>query len=202
MKINTVIFDIGGVMVGLGRLHFFEQFGYSPQMCERLLSSTMKSPHWKELDRGVLTDEEVIDRFVKDAPELETEIRRSMENVHGIVYRLETSIPWIEELRESGRRVLYLSNYSMKVANDNEDAMDFLSHMDGGLLSCDYKVIKPDPAFYMILIEKYGLEPSKCVFLDDLEDNLAAARSLGIHTILVKDHEQAAADLKALLEME
>ncbi len=202
MKINTVIFDIGGVMVGLGRLHFFEQFGYSPQMCERLLSSTMKSPHWKELDRGVLTDEEVIDRFVKDAPELETEIRRSMENVHGIVYRLETSIPWIEELRESGRRVLYLSNYSMKVANDNEDAMDFLSHMDGGLLSCDYKVIKPDPAFYMILIEKYGLEPSECVFLDDLEDNLAAARSLGIHTILVKDHEQAAADLKALLEME
>ena len=161
MKINTVIFDIGGVMVGLGRLHFFEQFGYSPQMCERLLSSTMKSPHWKELDRGVLTDEEVIDRFVKDAPELETEIRRSMENVHGIVYRLETSIPWIEELRESGRRVLYLSNYSMKVANDNEDAMDFLSHMDGGLLSCDYKVIKPDPAFYMILIEKYGLEPMK-----------------------------------------
>ena len=202
MKINTVIFDIGGVMVGLGRLHFFEQFGYSPQMCERLLSSTMKSPHWKELDRGVLTDEEVIDRFVKDAPELETEIRRSMENVHGIVYRLETSIPWIEELRESGRRVLYLSNYSMKVANDNEDAMDFLSHMDGGLLSCDYKVIKPDPAFYMILIEKYGLEPSECVFFDDLEDNLAAARSLGIHTILVKDHEQAAADLKALLEME
>ena len=202
MKINTVIFDIGGVMVGLGRLHFFEQFGYSPQMCERLLSSTMKSPHWKELDRGVLTDEEVIDRFVKHAPELETEIRRSMENVHGIVYRLETSIPWIEELRESGRRVLYLSNYSMKVANDNEDAMDFLSHMDGGLLSCDYKVIKPDPAFYMILIEKYGLEPSECVFLDDLEDNLAAARSLGIHTILVKDHEQAAADLKALLEME
>ena len=202
MKINTVIFDIGGVMVGLGRLHFFEQFGYSPQMCERLLSSTMKSRHWKELDRGVLTDEAVIDRFVKDAPELETEIRRSMENVHGIVYRLETSIPWIEELRESGRRVLYLSNYSMKVANDNEDAMDFLAHMDGGLLSCDYKVIKPDPAFYMILIEKYGLEPSECVFLDDLEDNLAAARSLGIHTILVKDHEQAAADLKALLEME
>jgi len=202
MKINTVIFDIGGVMVGLGRLHFFEQFGYPPEMCERLLSSTMRSPHWKELDRGVLTDEEVIDLFVKDAPELETEIRRSMENVHGIVYRLETSIPWIEELRESGRKVLYLSNYSMKVANDNEDAMDFLSHMDGGLLSCDYKVIKPDPAFYMILIEKFGLEPSECVFLDDLEDNLATARQLGIHTILVKDHEQAAADLKALLEME
>ena len=72
--------------------------------------------------------------------------------------------------------------------------------MDGGLLSCDYNVIKPDPAFYQILIDKYDLDPSKCVFLDDLEDNLAAAREFGIQTIQVRDHEQAASDLRALLE--
>jgi putative hydrolase of the HAD superfamily len=88
----------------------------------------------------------------------------------------------------------------MKVARDNEDAMDFLSYMDGGLLSCDYNVIKPDPAFYQILIDKYDLVPSECVFLDDLEANLAGARELGIHTIRVKDHEQAAAELEKLLE--
>ena len=88
----------------------------------------------------------------------------------------------------------------MKVARDNEDAMDFLPYMDGGLLSCDYNVIKPDPAFYQILIDKYDLDPSKCVFLDDLEDNLAAAREFGIQTIQVRDHEQAASDLRALLE--
>lgn len=200
MKINTVIFDIGGVMVGLGRIHFFEQFGYPPEVCEKLLESTLKSPHWKEFDIGVLTDEEVIDRFVQDAPEMETQIRACMENIHGVVYRLETSIPWIKEIKESGRRVLYLSNYSMKVARENEDAMDFLPHMDGGLLSCDYNVIKPDPVFYQILIDKYDLDPGSCVFLDDLESNLETARALGIHTILVRDHEQAAADLRALLE--
>ncbi len=160
MKIDTVIFDIGGVLVGLGRIHFFEQFGYSHEMCQRLLDSTLRNPNWKE----------------------------------------ETSIPWIKEIKESGRRVLYLSNYSMKVARDNEDAMDFLPYMDGGLLSCDYNVIKPDPAFYQILIDKYDLDPSKCVFLDDLEDNLAAARKFGIQTIQVRDHEQAASDLRALLE--
>ena len=176
MKIDTVIFDIGGVLVGLGRIHFFEQFGYSHEMCQRLLDSTLRNPNWKELDIGLLSDEEVIDRFVQDTPELEQEIRACMKNIHGVVYRLETSIPWIKEIKESGRRVLYLSNYSMKVARDNEDAMDFLPYMDGGLLSCDYNVIKPDPAFYQILIDKYDLDPSKCVFLDDLEDNLAAAR--------------------------
>ena len=189
-------------MVGLGRIRFFEQFGYSPEMCERLMASTLTSPHWKEFDRGVLSDEEVIDLFVQDAPELEKEIRACMKNIHGVVYRLDTSIPWIKEIKESGRRVLYLSNYSMKVADENEDAMDFLPHMDGGLLSCDHKVIKPDPAFYQILIDRYDLEPDKCVFLDDLESNLETARDLGIHTILVRSHEQAAADLKALLEEE
>ena len=200
MKIDTVIFDIGGVLVGLGRIHFFEQFGYSHEMCQRLLDSTLRNPNWKELDIGLLSDEEVIDRFVQDTPELEQEIRACMKNIHGVVYRLETSIPWIKEIKESGRRVLYLSNYSMKVARDNEDAMDFLPYMDGGLLSCDYHVIKPDPAFYQILIDKYDLDPLKCVFLDDLEDNLAAARKFGIRTIQVRDHEQAASDLRALLE--
>ena len=49
MKINTVIFDIGGVMVGLGRMRFFQQFGYPQEICERVMNSTVKSPYWKEL---------------------------------------------------------------------------------------------------------------------------------------------------------
>lgn len=187
-------------MVELGRIHFFEQFGYPREICERLVECTFLSPYWKEFDIGNLTDQEVIELFVKGTPELETEIRDCMKNIHGVVRRMDTSIPWINEIKESGRRVLYLSNYSMKVARENEDAMDFLPHMDGGLLSCDYHVIKPDPAFYQILIDQYDLDPASCVFLDDLESNLATARDLGIHTILVKDHEQAAADLRKLLE--
>ena len=200
MRINTVIFDIGGVLVDFGRQHFFEQFGHSPEMCMRLYDSTVRSPYWKEFDLGVLADEEVIDLFAAYAPEYETEIREAMKNVHGVVRRMDAAIPWIREVQASGRKALYLSNYSMKVARDNEDAMDFLPYMDGGLLSCDYHVIKPDPAFYQILIDKYDLDPLKCVFLDDLEDNLAAARKFGIRTIQVRDHEQAASDLRALLE--
>lgn len=200
MKISTVIFDIGGVLVDFGRQHFFEQFGHSPQMCMRLYESTVRSPYWKEFDLGRIPDEEVIDLFAAYAPELESEIREAMKCVHGVVRRMDAAIPWIRKIQESGRRTLYLSNYSMKVARDNEDAMDFLPYLDGGLLSCDYHVIKPDPAFYQILIDQYDLDPERCVFLDDLEENIAAAQQLGFHTILVRDHEQAAADLEKLLE--
>lgn len=199
MKINTVIFDIGGVLVDFGREHFFEQFGHEPEMCRLLYERTVRSPYWKEFDLGLLPDEKVIDLFAEYTPELEREIRESMANVNGVVRRMDAAIPWIKEIKASGRKALYLSNYSMKVARDNAEAMDFLPHLDGGLLSCDYHVIKPDPAFYKILIEKYDLDPSRCVFLDDLEENLATARELGIHTIQVRDHEQAAADLERLL---
>ena len=67
-------------------------------------------------------------------------------------------------------------------------------------MSCDYHLIKPDPAFYQVLIDRYGLDPERCVFLDDLESNLETARKFGIHTIHVKNHEQAAEDLRQLLE--
>ena len=73
MKINTVIFDIGGVLVDFGRQHFFEQFGHSPEMCMRLYESTVRSPYWKEFDLGLIGDEEVIDLFAGYAPELESE---------------------------------------------------------------------------------------------------------------------------------
>ena len=199
MKINTVIFDIGGVLVDFGREHFFEQFGHTPDMCRLLYERTVRSPHWKEFDLGLLPDDEVIDLFAEYTPELGREIRESMANVNGVVRRMDAAIPWINEIKASGRKTLYLSNYSMKVARDNAEAMDFLPHLDGGLLSCDYHVIKPDPAFYRILIDKYDLDPARCVFLDDLEENLATARELGIHTILVRDHEQAAADLQKML---
>ena len=199
MRIDTVIFDIGGVLVDFGREHFFEQFGFSREMCLRLYASTLQSPHWKEFDRGVLTDEEVVDRFVAFAPELENEIRASMKNVHGVVLRMDETIPWIRKVKESGRKTLYLSNYSHKVARENAEAMDFLPYLDGGLFSCDCRLIKPDPAFYQLLIEKYNLDPARCVFLDDTPENLETAASFGIHTILVKEHKQAAADLERLL---
>lgn len=76
--------------------------------------------------------------------------------------------------------------------------MDFLEYMDGGILSWQDKVIKPDPKIYELLLSRYGLVAEECVFLDDTERNLPQARALGIHTILFRDREQAISELKEL----
>ena len=60
-------------------------------------------------------------------------------------------------------------------------------------------VRKPDPAIYAIVLERLGLDAGACVFVDDLERNIDAARELGFATVHFRDTEQAIADLDRVL---
>ena len=129
---------------------------------------------------------------------MEKEIRQIFANLHGILTKADYAIPWIKELKAKGYQVLVLSNFSDKVARENPDALDFLEYVDGGILSYRDGVIKPDPAIYRLLLDRYSLNPEECVFLDDIQKNLDAAKAFGIHTILFHNVEQAKEELRAL----
>lgn len=60
-------------------------------------------------------------------------------------------------------------------------------------------VRKPDPRIYLMMCEKLGLEPARCIYLDDLGINCKPAAQLGMHAIKVVSGEQALADLSAVL---
>lgn len=59
---------------------------------------------------------------------------------------------------------------------------------------------KPDPAIYELLLERLGLPASATVFLDDLEINCEAARTLGMGAVHFRDNAQAIPELEALLD--
>ncbi len=198
--IDTVVTDIGGVLVKLGRIRFFQQFGYDDPMCERLMDATVRSSDWKEYDRGVLTEEEVLQRFIENDPEIEEDIRRVIADTKGIVCHDEHAIPWIKRIKETGRKVYYLSNYSTKIMRECAEVLDFLPLLDGGVFSCEEKLIKPDREIYQLIVDRYGLVPEHCVYMDDLEENLIWPKKLGFHTILVETPEQAEKELDQLLE--
>jgi epoxide hydrolase-like predicted phosphatase len=58
---------------------------------------------------------------------------------------------------------------------------------------------KPDPAIYSLTLERLGLAPSACVFVDDIDVNCDAAREVGLHAVHFRDTEQAVAEIEALL---
>ncbi|NVN87505.1 MAG: HAD-IA family hydrolase [Rhodopseudomonas sp.] len=56
---------------------------------------------------------------------------------------------------------------------------------------------KPDPQIYLLMVEALGVDPSNCVYLDDLGVNLKPAREIGMTTIKVLNAQQAIAELEA-----
>ena len=52
---------------------------------------------------------------------------------------------------------------------------------------------------YSLLLKRYGLNADECVFIDDLKENIEAAKALGIHGIVFETYEQAVRDLNELI---
>lgn len=196
--ITTVIFDIGNVLADFVWKEHYQSFGYEEEMVERIAKATVKSPCWNEYDRGVMSNEDILQSFIANDPGIEKEIRRVLQNIASMVRRNDYAIPWIQELQKKGYRCLYLSNFSERSHRECAAALDFIPYMDGGILSYQDKVIKPMPEIYHLLIERYQLVPEECVFMDDTPRNLEVAGKFGIHTIHFENQAQAIEELKKL----
>ena len=198
--INTVIFDIGNVLVDFDWEGFIHRmFPGREDLIAELDVAVWGSGRWDRLDAGD-DPEEVLASIIAYSPKHEAELRKVFANVGDTLRKREATPIWLKDLKSRGYRLLYLSNYSHYVMNCNPDVLDFLPLMDGGIFSCDVKLIKPDPRIYAVLAEKYNLNTSECVFIDDLERNVIAAREFGFNAIQFGTLKQAQRDLEALLQ--
>ena len=160
--LKNIVFDLGNVLVKFDSNELIYSFFNERQ--EEVKSFYFDSL-WNEYDQGLYSVEEMIEKGVKQFPELELNIK---------------------ELKTLGYNVYILSNIP-------EDDTKYLrscgvfDNIDGGVFSYEYKKIKPDPEIFHILLKKYDLKASECLFLDDRKDNVVAASNLGFETIEVKD---------------
>ena len=196
--IKNIIFDIGNVLTYYTWDKHIRSFGFPEEICQRVAAATVKSPEWNEFDRGALSDEEIEALLIRNDPGVGNEIHQMLSDLAGLVEKADYAIPWIKELKEKGYRVYYLSNFSYKAKRECKAALDFLPYTDGGILSCEEKLTKPQPEIYRRLLKKYNLDASECVFLDDVEANVAAARAEGIAAIRFTTKEDALPQLAKL----
>lgn len=190
-KITTIIFDIGNVLVDFRWKEYIAEFGYDEKIQKRIAKASVLSEDWKEYDRGVLTQEEILDRFVGNDPDIEEEIRRTYKSLVGLLLQYDYTKPWIRELKEKGYRVLYLSNFSEKADTECAKEMDFIPLTDGGILSYKVKMIKPDREIYELLTNTYGLVPDECLFFDDTPANVEGAIRHGYNARVFEGYDKA-----------
>lgn len=74
---------------------------------------------------------------------------------------------------------------------------EVLSLFDHVIESSKLGIRKPDPRIYALMCEALDVDPSRCIYIDDLGINLKPARAMGMHTIKALSGEQILADLKA-----
>jgi putative hydrolase of the HAD superfamily len=104
------------------------------------------------------------------------------------------------QLDASGRKrhkLYVLSNASPdSYANFMEHFSEIFAVFDGIIMSANCGFSKPDARMYDYLLSRYALEPSSCIFIDDKEVNVLAAKAAGMIGIVYCDHESAAQALK------
>ena len=198
--LNTVIFDIGNVLIRFTSLDFIRE-KYGDDMGLRIANALYGEGRWPELDRGVMRIHEILQTFYDADPEIPKEyIDWSFNNISKAVQRCDYAIPWLKEVKKLGYRVLYLSNYSKHVMEARPEALDFLPVMDGGIFSCEVKLIKPDRAIYRLIEDRYCLDPERCLFIDDRQDNCEGAASIGMNYYCFKDYDTDRPEIMKILE--
>lgn len=195
--IDTVIFDIGNV---LAQWHWQKNFAemFDADKIDAIADATVRSPKWLEMDRGVLSEEEMIALFTKDAPQYAKELEQVVRRNHTFVTTYPYADDWLKTLKAAGYRVYILSNFGDFSYNRAKEQFSFLQYADGALISYEVKLVKPDHAIYRALCEKFSIVPENAVFLDDNAANTAAAEAFGLHAITVENKAQADAALRAL----
>ncbi len=198
--IRNIIFDIGNVLVDYCWQEHIARFGFTGETARRLGEAMMLHPVWNELDRGVWNNEQLLEGFIQNDPELEAQIRLVFSDLSSLVREREGSNRWIYSLRKAGYKAYYLSNFSARVKTEASRQLTFLREMDGGVMSYTVQLIKPEPYIYEVLLNRYKLKAEECVFLDDSPANIDTAKSLGMKGIIVESQEQAMEELNKLLK--
>lgn len=197
-EMKNVIFDVGKVLVEFDWEGYLKGFGFPEEKYEKLADVVFRGDIWNERDRGLLEEEEYVAQMIAQAPEYEEDIKEIMKRSYEAIWPMEYAETWAKYLKEKGYHLYILSNYSTYVLEKTMPDMSFLKYMDGTIFSCYVKQLKPEADIYETLLNRFGLEPSESVFIDDRAENCEAARKLGIHAIQFKSFKQAAAELEKL----
>jgi 2-haloacid dehalogenase len=198
--INTIIFDLGGVLVDWNPKYVFDDNYFdSPEKKEYFFQNICTSDWNEEQDAGrsiVMATQELVAKF----PDWEKPIRdfygRWTEMLHGPIYG---TVDIFRQLRDNKKYKIYaLTNWQAGLFDIALVRYDFLHWFDGRVVSGEEKTRKPFHDFYNRLLDRYNVKAEKALFIDDSMRNINAAKELGINAIHFTGPDKLKSELKKL----
>lgn len=193
----SVIFDLGGVVLGWDPVRAYAQVLPADQIAAFLTKIDFFDWNYRnDAGRAFEVGEQLlIEQFPDEAVAIQAYRTHFPQALTGMV---EGTSAVIAELAQAGVRLIGLTNWSAETFPHALERFGILDRLEGIVVSGTELVAKPDPAIFQLTCERYGLEPTRTVFIDDSPPNVAAARRLGISGITFTDAGRLRAELVTL----
>ena len=184
-KINTVIFDLGGVLVDWNPEYLYSKIFKNDQTKMHWFLENVCTKDWNmEQDAG-RSFEEASKILLKTYPEYKVEIEAFYDRWEEMLTgEIAGTVMILNKLKGLHKVSLYaLTNWSAQTFPIAQRRFEFLNLFEGIVVSGTEKTRKPFSKIYQITLERYDLKPENCLFIDDSYENIEAARLLGINAL-------------------
>ena len=197
--IKNVIFDLGNVLISFRPSDYLEKNNYPENKRKAILADIFRSQEWLLLDNGDISPEKAIESIAGRSSLSRQEIALIFDKRTDIMFPLADNIKIVPELKKQGFKLYYLSNFPADIFPEVKRIYSFFKHFDGGLISAEVRCSKPGTRIYEFLIERYGLIPQECLYIDDLELNVKSAETIGFTGFCTEGSPEIGEEIQNLL---
>ena len=206
MKVETVVFDLGGVVFNWQPLRLMQEVfphrvSNDPQAA-RLLADVFQSHNtdgdWAQWDLGLVKPPELSQRIAQRLGMGAHEIMALIDALAPHMHVKDDSAALIHDLKAAGHRLVYLSNMPEELAQWIERDHPFNDWFEDGVFSARVQHAKPDDAIFYCTNELLGLQGQSQVFVDDMLRNVQTAQRLGWRSVQFETAEQVRREMRGM----
>lgn len=198
--LRAVIFDLGGGVVEWNPRALLTRYTADVHLREALHAAVFAHPDWGELDRGSLDEQIAVTRMQQRLALPRTEYVRLLRAADESLRPIPETLALLEALRERGIALYVLSNMPAERFAMLRARYDFWHHFQDFVISGEIGLLKPEPAIFAFALARFGLRPEQALFIDDHAPNIAAARALGVPSVLFSDAASCRREVFARLD--
>jgi 2-haloacid dehalogenase len=187
MPVDTVVFDVGNVLIQWNPRHLYRKLLPDEAAVQRFLDEVCTGAWNVEQDRGRSWHEAIAER-VALFPQQEALIRAFSDRWHEMVPgEVPGSAAIVDALRARGVPLYAITNFSAEKYAETLARFPILGLFREVVVSAHERLIKPDAAIYRLLLDRHGLTAGQCLFVDDSATNVAGAEAVGMRGHLFED---------------
>ncbi|HEW5699939.1 TPA: HAD family phosphatase [Streptococcus pneumoniae] len=197
----NIIFDLGNVLIEWNKEKILSKICKNDLEYNLFNKFVFQSNLWIDLDNGKISLEFLENQLIDEmGHQYQDQIHELVWNWFNYVDLYDEVYELIKQLKKKNFQIYVLSNTSSIFHILLDSVLSKVSSvLDGYVISCEVKMMKPQKEIYLSLVNKYQLDIKDCIFLDDLEENVEAARTLGIKAFQIKKRKEISNILKDLL---